>query len=384
MNVALAMLLALGFLALAVMHRGSRSPVWFAASFGIVALAPLAMLVQSYTGWSMVLAPVIYLPFAASLILMVPGLAGLYRQPIPWPMVVGLSAITFLSATVILDARENTFLRVFFYQLPFTLATGACAWVVLSHSSRRLRDLLLAGLYGLLCLQVPLKATLAVSLGTGPHQINYLDSAYAVVSQLTTGILMMATGLTLLVVAVLELVRESEVVAETDSLSGLLNRRGFEQRAARAAAQDEKRGTPTVLLLMDIDHFKGVNDTYGHAVGDRTIRAFADMLQRTVPQSALVGRLGGEEFAVLLERASLEMGRLQAEAIRLATLGQDEAGIPRLTVSAGVAELRRDASLQASIERADAALYEAKRTGRNKVCCAAAESPLHNVVSLRR
>ncbi|MFG1188386.1 GGDEF domain-containing protein [Xanthobacter flavus] len=383
MNAVVAALFAASYLALALLHRGNTAPLWFAASFGAIVITPLALLAQSYTGWVVLFAPVIYLSFAACLILMVPGLAVLYRKPIPWGLVTVLGIVTVVSAALALQLPVNTLVRVVSYQTPFVLATAASCWVVLRDSPRRLRDLLLAGLFALLCMHVPLKAALAISLHTGPHQINYMDTPFAVVAQISTGILMVATGLLILVISVLELVRETLEVADTDALSGLLNRRGFEQRASDLV-HGRTGAAPFALLLIDIDHFKAINDTFGHGVGDQTIRGFGDMLQHTLPQSALIGRVGGEEFAILLERASPEMARLQAESVRLAIIGHDDHDVPPFTVSIGVALASREEPLLATLERADAALYEAKRSGRNRVCCAEEETLPHNVVPLRR
>lgn len=383
MNAVVAALFAASYLALALLHRSSTAPLWFAASFAAVVLAPLALLAQSYTGWVLLFAPVIYLSFGACLILMVPGLAVLYRKPIPWRLVSGLGILMIACAALALQMTVNTTVRVVSYQLPFVLATAASCWVVLRDSPRRMRDLLLAGLFALLCLHVPLKAALAISLRTGPHQTNYMDTPFAVVAQISTGILMIATGFLMLVISVIELVRETQEVADTDALSGLLNRRGFEQRASDLV-HGQAGAAPFALLLIDIDHFKAINDTFGHGVGDLTIRGFGGMLQHSLPQSALIGRVGGEEFAILLERASPEMARLQAESVRLAIIGHDAPDVPPFTVSIGVAMASRAEPLQATFARADAALYEAKRSGRNRVCSAEEEVLAGNVVPLRR
>lgn len=383
MNAVVAALFAASYLALALLHRSSTAPLWFAASFAAVVLAPLALLAQSYTGWVLLFAPVIYLSFGACLILMVPGLAVLYRKPIPWRLVSALGILMIACAALALQMTVNTTVRVVSYQLPFVLATAASCWVVLRDSPRRMRDLLLAGLFALLCLHVPLKAVLAISLRTGPHQTNYMDTPFAVVAQISTGILMIATGFLMLVISVIELIRETQEVADTDALSGLLNRRGFEQRASDLV-HGRVGAAPFALLLIDIDHFKAINDTFGHGVGDQTIRGFGGMLQHTLPQSALIGRVGGEEFAILLERASPEMARLQAESVRLAIIGHNDPDVPPFTVSIGVALASRAEPLPATLERADAALYEAKRSGRNRVCSAEEEVLAGNVVPLRR
>ncbi|MEO9130505.1 MAG: GGDEF domain-containing protein, partial [Sphingomonas sp.] len=95
-------------------------------------------------------------------------------------------------------------------------------------------------------------------------------------------------------------------------------------------------------VIFDLDHFKAINDRHGHAVGDTVIAAFAALLQRSAPQAAIVARIGGEEFAMLIERSTAETAWLNAEAIRVATAGLAAAGLPPVSVSGGVAA-RRDA-----------------------------------------
>lgn len=371
MNISVAALFVASFFTIALVHPGYTAPLWFAASYGAGMLTPLAQLGLAYTGWTTLFGPIIFFAFAACLQLMVPALAVFYRRPIPWRVVLGIAVLTILAGLLLPWLGRGTPVYVVVYLLPFMVSTAACALVVLRDSPRRGRDLMLAGLFVLLCLHFPLKAAFALSLGTGPLQPNYMESGFAVIGQISTGILMVATALFLLVSVVLVIIQETQTAAETDVLSGILNRRGFELRAASVLARARTRGTPAAMLLIDIDHFKAVNDSYGHSAGDRAIKAFAAMLRGAAPQSALVARLGGEEFAVLLDRTSREMAQLHAEAIRLATLSDGEAGTPSLSVSIGVAEVRKRDALEVTMERADAALYEAKRTGRNKVCSAA-------------
>lgn len=159
----------------------------------------------------------------------------------------------------------------------------------------------------------------------------------------------------------------------TDSLTGLLNRRGFidtyDTDAARTAA----------LIMLDIDHFKSINDQFGHSVGDRVIAAVGTILKNTVGRPYLCGRLGGEEFAVVLQHATLPAAEAHAQAIRSAIeielADQLPDGRP-VTASLGVAHV--DArGLNAALRAADHALYEAKNSGRNRVCVSAGEMVQH-------
>ena len=124
-------------------------------------------------------------------------------------------------------------------------------------------------------------------------------------------------------------------------------------------------------MVCDLDHFKRVNDTWGHDTGDRVIEAFAGILQSAAPQRATASRFGGEEFVVFLPGANLLGARLFAESVRSAFEALPIAGMDetiRFTASFGVAECRPQEGLSDLRRRADAALYEAKKSGRNRVC----------------
>ena len=163
--------------------------------------------------------------------------------------------------------------------------------------------------------------------------------------------------------------------ATTDALTGLSNRRAFDARVKRMLAQS---GAPDLsvmsLLLMDVDHFKRFNDTHGHRVGDLVLRLVARLLAENVKGRDMVARFGGEEFAVLLVGADLRAAASVARQIggaistkKLATKGSSQ-GYAYVTVSIGVAQMRPGESAGALVDRADRALYEAKRSGRNRVC----------------
>ncbi len=158
--------------------------------------------------------------------------------------------------------------------------------------------------------------------------------------------------------------------ASTDALTGVLNRHAFmaalEQEAAAAARGD----CPLSVALVDLDHFKRVNDQHGHLAGDAALRHVARTLRRNVRQSDWLARFGGEEFVVLMPATGLTLAQAAAERMRMATCqpGQSREGLPTaLSVSVGVTQLRPGEPIEACLQRADAALYEAKRLGRDRV-----------------
>jgi diguanylate cyclase (GGDEF)-like protein len=157
---------------------------------------------------------------------------------------------------------------------------------------------------------------------------------------------------------------ETQLQATTDSLTGLLNRRSFEHRVSAL-----RREEPSVVIAMaDLDHFKLLNDSYGHETGDRALRLFAQVLRESLRTQDLVCRHGGEEFAIAIPDCGIEKAReiFDASRVRLEA-AMTVAGLPKFTVSFGVVEADPKDDLPTTISRADAALFQAKRDGRDRV-----------------
>ncbi len=160
-------------------------------------------------------------------------------------------------------------------------------------------------------------------------------------------------------------------LATTDSLSGLYNRAEFMSLAKREFAWAQTNNEDLALLIMDLDNFKVINDTFGHAAGDEVIREIGNIIKTSFQKTDIVGRIGGEEFAVVLKNASLEEAKLVAEKFRetvatgIVFYGGQEIS---LTVSIGVAAMHDDINdIEDILKRADDALYRAKAMGRNSV-----------------
>lgn len=157
-----------------------------------------------------------------------------------------------------------------------------------------------------------------------------------------------------------------------DSLTGLANRRLLMGQLPSLLASAKRRGEPLCLLMLDLDHFKRVNDTYGHAIGDQTLVALARSIERDVRLGDLVTRFGGEEFVVVCPNADEKAGILIAERIResVASLGEEQLGFDGVqTISIGLSVSESDVIGPTELlARADEALYEAKSSGRDKVC----------------
>jgi diguanylate cyclase (GGDEF)-like protein len=161
-------------------------------------------------------------------------------------------------------------------------------------------------------------------------------------------------------------------MATTDGLTGCLNKRAFLEELEAKMRSAERFKRRLSLLVTDIDHFKAINDTYGHATGDVVIKGLAEILMRVKRETDRVARFGGEEFCVLCEETDTEGAVQLAERVReelSKTTFQSELGKVKVTCSVGVATYPRDARTGAELfEIADKALYAAKRGGRNRVC----------------
>lgn len=159
-------------------------------------------------------------------------------------------------------------------------------------------------------------------------------------------------------------------LARTDSLTGLWNRGYFMELAGREVARCLRSGAYLSLLIVDVDYFKAVNDTYGHDVGDQALISLSSLLRQSVREVDVVGRLGGEEFVVMLPDANLDeataVSERVAEAVRSTPLQYGGARVP-LTVSVGLTSLQQDDDLDAVLKFADIALYAAKKNGRDRV-----------------
>lgn len=161
--------------------------------------------------------------------------------------------------------------------------------------------------------------------------------------------------------------RKLEELSQKDPLTGVLNRRAMGSVLSSEVERARRYGRPLSLIYMDLDNFKKVNDTYGHAVGDLVLKRFVDVVNEKLRKTDFLARWGGEEFVALLPETGLEGARRLAERIRTA-IEEENFGKPgRITVSMGVTQFRQDDTVETFLSRADKALYQAKRKGKNRV-----------------
>lgn len=203
-----------------------------------------------------------------------------------------------------------------------------------------------------------------------PQAARSLGAGFFALFALLTLLYVVGTAFIVVVMAKEQALALHRTAALTDPLTGLFNRRGFFEHAQKLFDARMRKGQPVSVLMFDLDHFKSINDRFGHEVGDEALRAFAATVGATMRSEDIVGRLGGEEFAAILPNA-LTPSVAIAERVRLAfqAAGIEVAGHAlNATVSVGAVDtLTRADNITQLLARADAALYRAKSAGRNRV-----------------
>ncbi|MDP9837416.1 diguanylate cyclase (GGDEF)-like protein [Neorhizobium huautlense] len=252
----------------------------------------------------------------------------------------------------------------------FCLALLTLPLVTVVGHLRRPIDIALFGIVGLVFLETLVRLVTMTVVMTDQTYVGFerfLASDYAFVMQVGASIIGFLMALTALAATVLDVIGGHQDAAHRDPLTNALNRRGFD----RAVAELGELGERGVVICSDVDHFKRVNDDYGHAAGDVVITILVELFRRQLPEGALIARFGGEEFVAFLPGMSLTEGGVHAEVIchAFANRRWETTGIRRkVTASFGVCAVsRNDRSVHEAIARADSCLYAAKDAGRNRV-----------------
>jgi len=367
-NFVIAMSFAGVFFAVSRRSRSRAAARWIGLGFAVASLSVPAELVIAYTPFVRPGAAVAFAAVLAGLLLIRMGVGSLYNvNTRPAPLAIFLVVCTAI-VIAIYDQPRSTLSHSIPYQTPFAISCLLSAAAIAFSSHRAPVDRWMMFVFSLTGAHFFLKAYLAAAVGAGRVASDYLFSNYAVISQSLTAVLMVMTGLSLLAVLVLQIMADERSNSEIDSLSRLLNRRGFEKHAGEALRRSPIG--PHSVIFCDIDHFKRVNDTYGHYAGDAVIRTVGQLLAESVSDSAVVGRLGGEEFGILLPRVQLDAAMLLAHAIRGAIAVHKGSGMPdtlSITASFGVSTFSETGGFARAMRLADNALYDAKAAGRNCV-----------------
>jgi diguanylate cyclase (GGDEF)-like protein len=365
-NIAAAAIFIFGYAMIACSYPAQRPALWFSGAYALGTLSQGFNFLIPLVGNAALLERASYASFQLAILLFSAGWATYHRRRAPWRIIATLLGAGAVLHEISFLLPPATFAMGMAYQLPFAAAAMLAAHSVLSIGPRSLLVGALGASYGLLTLNFLAKPFLALAWGFPTHLADYTATSYALLSQASTGILMLGSGMLLLLIVANAAIAEAMAASETDALSGLLNRRGFERLAQEKMARSRRRGEPLALALFDLDHFKQINDRFGHDGGDQAIACFAARLRQHASATAVIARLGGEEFAMLVTE---EIGRARdrAEAVRVSAMASAETSHLSPTTSAGVAQLLPDETLFSLLRRADQACYAAKNSGRNKV-----------------
>jgi len=369
-NIFVAGLIAASFLAIAAYDRRRESARWLALSYAIGMSNFLLEIAIGTLGTSTPLVLASFGALLAAFLVFNVGVARRYDVAVPWLPMAAIFAASMLACYLIQDMPRQSFNRMMIYQAPYFVMQLIAAVIVLKARQRAALDHLLVVLLVASAAQFLSKPFLFQAVGgTGDNPNLYIDTVYAMLSQSMGTIFALAIALMLLVMLLRDVLSDANTRSETDTLSGLLNRGGFELHAADALREAMRRGTAVSLVISDLDHFKSINDNFGHASGDRVIVAFAGFLRATIAPHHLAARIGGEEFAILLPGTNLVSARMFAEGIRSEFRSVRVDGMPdrTFTASFGVAEMAPGERIDELMARADKALYLAKNSGRDCV-----------------
>jgi diguanylate cyclase (GGDEF)-like protein len=353
-------------------HLKAERALWFwAGAFAAAALtqsaraltlaldAPRPLLVIGHQGG-----------LVAALLLLL-GLRVYLGQPLRWRL-----PVAFTAAVCVVSFAVTVASGQLWPSLTLTLLASAVLTMPAAHAAlqawRVQRGFPMSLLAGDLVLSAVVEVARALAVSPLVADTREQLVQYNALGLLATIGLVIGQALAMLLLLQDRALQQIQRLIEVDVLTGLLNRRGFDERLRRLLRRSAPQ--PPMLAVLDVDHFKSINDAHGHAVGDEVLSAVGARLREALRPQDLAVRLGGEEFAVIWPTPEAGGARRLGERVREAISGQPfhtGAGPLRVTVSVGVAQaLGADDAPEALFSRADAALYEAKRGGRDRVVLA--------------
>ena len=360
----------LGFFIIWIKNRGFVSSAIFALSYGTAGMAfafeALYVLTERYT----YLTPFSDMLYMLSALLLSVGLSNRFDRKPPMLFLGIIFFSTLLSTQWYWFVEDNFNLRT------ELISYGCSGMIALGAISiyGRIRSLLdKAIFYAVISFPVTLVSITILTLRIKDEVLSatsFAGSLFLELIQFSVAIFAISVAVLLFTSLAVNVIEELQRVSKKDPLTKVNNRSSFENQAIDAVQEYQKNGFQLALIVCDVDNFKTANDLNGHLFGDKALVAFVECLQDCRREIDIIGRIGGDEFTILLPKANLEMAGLMAEYARSKFEREHEVygnGKMRLTASFGVAELQKDDTYRSFFERADKMLYEAKATGRNKV-----------------
>ncbi|WP_075996120.1 GGDEF domain-containing protein [Salaquimonas pukyongi] len=365
-------LFALGFAGFRLYYSKLHSAALFALSYGFAAAAftAEALVVPMHASYLRFLGDSFYV---VSALLFLQATADFYHVRLPLIRASGVAALAIVADAYFRFAEPDVVARIHIITLAsatYLLMSAATIW------PKRLWkiDHVLAWLLVIFALMLVANSVLTHRVHGESLTVENLHlSVYMAAVNLLVSVISPAIAVALFISYGIVVIRDLENQSMTDPLSGLLNRRGFESRAGELLEKAGRNGQRVSMIIADLDSFKDINDRAGHLAGDAVVRAFAGYISSGIGRKGLAGRIGGDEFCILLPKANESAAIFVAQKLRtqMANWQPDrpDTGVTA-TVSMGVAEGRLGESLERVFGRADAALFLAKKSGRNQVMAA--------------
>ena len=310
--------------------------------------------------------------YTATAILFVIGISQRYGAKTPWAYLALIVSCIGGAFAYFLIFNPDMWARAFSTNIGIGVIFSLGLMSIHSRVKRPI-DKIIYTVYAGMCMQLFLRPFVVKSMSSDPLTLEtYTTSLFYTSLHLIVGVFSITLGMLLLISICIEIINHLHKMSVTDALTNIMNRRGFEEQSNKILQHADAKKRPVAIILADIDYFKSVNDRYGHAFGDKVIARMGDIFQQYHVDGHVAGRLGGEEFALVLVDTPLAEAKKIATDLRQTfanSMFDDIDEDIRFTVSVGVVQRQKNEHLLQSLSRADQALYRAKKTGRNKVVC---------------
>ncbi|MBD2842254.1 GGDEF domain-containing protein [Erythrobacter rubeus] len=314
--------------------------------------------------------PITHIPFSVGTIALVAGLCMRSRFKTPWLGLIGV----FLASGVLLlvghSASSSVVASLYITNTAHGVMIVMGAQIMARRPRETMSDKIVFAMVVIAAAQFFVRPAFSFIFETGINEVAFRETIYYSVLNATIALGSLVLALTLIAASIQDEFRNQRTEMEIDPLSGLLSRQSFETKVEEVLAAGVEEDTKAALIIADIDHFKNVNDIWGHQTGDRAIAEFGALIAREIRYYDLAGRIGGEEFCILIRNADTEAALGLAERLRRKLSATQIEGMSdnvRLTASFGATHRKGAESYKSMFTRADKALYVAKDTGRDRV-----------------
>lgn len=350
-------------------NRSRSYVLYFVGGFVFYTLATGSqlLLVPADTGRSAPITSILYLSCIA---LLTQGCLRRRDRCLNYRLTAAIYAAALIGVCYYYYVDGNLVARIYILSAGCGLLLATAAYRIRPSREDRLIDKTVFWIFAVMSVQIFLRPLLTGSPGDANIDPEvFRRSPFWLALHFSLVVSAVVMGLTLLSSIVIEITTELKQQSILDALTGVCNRRGFDEEASRAIASGSSN--PISLVVCDIDHFKNINDTHGHPKGDRVLKELALLLSNHTGESDIVGRIGGEEFAVLLTDRNPQDAINFSDRVRTlfeASGASVFRGASMTTASFGIAEHIPGETLQELMSRADKQLYAAKQSGRNRIC----------------